>query len=245
MPFGESRVGDLHATPCPGSSPLPPAPNLLPLAPGDLEGWAVLAAEGGSQEGGQRSSEGEWVREPQPPGQGTRTRGPCPSRSPQGRALGETSPRERHSETALCPAEWLVPFQCGFSFSFPRPCASPSPLFLSNRSLFAIAGVVGGKREPAPERCAASEPQESMAGGSVWRAGRAVLRPRGCLFILVPNSGAEVPAGLQGLSSWPPWPQRRCLAQGGPPAPLEGGTLFKRGLTLPGGWGFTLSKFPE
>lgn len=38
----------------------------------------------------------------------------------------------------------------------------------------------------------------------MWRARSGVLRPRGCVFILVPNSSAEVRAGLQGLSSWPP-----------------------------------------
>lgn len=106
--------------------PPPPSPHLLPLPLGDLEGWA-LVAEGGSLEGGRRSSAGRGASgcgRPQPrPG---RADSGSPTRIPE--AWEETAPRERLSEQAPCP-QWLVPFQCAFSVSFPRPCASPPTPF--------------------------------------------------------------------------------------------------------------------
>lgn len=107
----------------------------------NFEDRAFQVGEGGSQKGSWRSSDrrvGAGV-----PALGPGRRGPPLlglSRSPQGQALEDTSPRGRCSEKERC-SGWPVPFECGFSFSFPLLLPPTPPPFFSNRSLFMIAWI--------------------------------------------------------------------------------------------------------
>lgn len=99
---------------------------------------------------------GESVREPQPLGQGGADSRALSFPKPPGPSLG------RHITLRAIDKErwagWLVPFECGFSFSFP-PSAPPlppppPPALLSNRSLLMIAWIAEEEiRSLLKERC--------------------------------------------------------------------------------------------
>ena len=118
----------------------------------NFEDRAFQVEEGGSlgrAAGAARS--GESVREPESLGQGSAdSRSPSFLKPPRPSFEGNITPRAIFRERA-------VPFECGFSFSFPLPAPpspTPTPLFLSNRSLFMIAGITEEEiKSLQKERC--------------------------------------------------------------------------------------------
>lgn len=153
------RAGWETRTPRPalGRPPHPSRPQPPPPPSGRLGGL------GGS--GGGRWISGRWPAQlrgrvgagaPAPP---ARARGLGVPILPEARRAGPWGkhPPESHIRRQRCapPNGWCL-FNVVFLSPSPAPAPPASPLFLSNRSLFAIAGMVGGKREPAPERWAGS-----------------------------------------------------------------------------------------